>query len=93
MPSNANRLQLLPFDVDSNVESGLSFDSTTVWGKFVGYDSTGTKQEFYFLLGDGDPNGDTNHDAVTHGFYYDYTNLKIYIKTSAAAWTLVASNT
>jgi len=93
MPSNSNRLQLLPFDVDSNVESGLGFTSTTVWGRFVGYDSTGTVQEFYLLLGDGDPNDDTAHDEVTHGLYYDYTNKKIYIKTAESTWTLVANNT
>lgn len=94
MPSNASRLDFQKFGVDSNIESGLGYTSTTAWAAIRGYDSTGTERVIHFLLVQADPNGDTAHDNAPNGsLAVDIVNFKLWQKTAASTWTNVASNT
>ena len=90
----SRRLQFNTFNVDAGAESGRGYDATTAWGEISGADQNGTERKFEILQGDGDPNGDTNHDNAPLGsFYFDYTSVKWYVKTAASTWTVFGSHT
>lgn len=92
MAQNASiRLHFDEHSVDAGQETGLAFTASTAWALINGADQNGTARSLYLLIGDGDPNDDTAHDAVTHALYYDYTNKKLYIKTAASTWTVVGA--
>lgn len=82
----ANVLEMIR-DYDPVRDGGLSFPSTTDYTRFKGKNS-----DFMILAGTGAPS--TNHNNAPNGsLYHDYTNLKWYIKTAAASWTVFGSAT
>lgn len=92
MPSNANRLDWKTYGVDSNVDSGLSYPATAAYAVVQGYDSSGNERVIHFILTQANPGTDYNN-APNGSLAVDIANYKMYIKTAASTWTLVASNT
>lgn len=88
----SNRLTPQVESVDSGVEAGLGFPATAAWVRFVGADQNGTSRMFHLITGTGAPS--TNFNNADNGsLYIDYTNFKLYIKTAAATWIVVGTQT